>query len=80
METRVVDLSIGGCRIQDHEGLVPGNILAAEIELLEGETPLKIRAAIVRSSQEGSSSLEFLEIGIMEKLLIGRYVAKLKGE
>jgi hypothetical protein len=58
-EGRVLDLSTRGCRIESSIDVQPGASLEIQIEVMEGNPPITIQAAIVRWSKEEQFGLGF---------------------
>ena len=59
-EGSVVDLSIGGCRIESPTDVQPGAALELRIAAIEHEPPIQIQQALVRWSRERQFGLEFV--------------------
>jgi c-di-GMP-binding flagellar brake protein YcgR len=59
-EGSVVDLSIGGCRIESPTDVQPGAALELRIAAIEHEPPIQIHQALVRWSRERQFGLEFV--------------------
>ena len=58
-EGSVVDLSIGGCRIESPTDVQPGASLEVRIAAIEHEPPIQIQQALVRWSRGRQFGLEF---------------------
>ena len=59
-EGSIIDLSIGGCRIESHTDVQPGAALEVRIVAGEHEPPIQIQQAVVRWSRWGQFGLEFV--------------------
>ena len=59
-EGSVVDLSIGGCRIQSPTDVQPGASLEVRIAAIEHEPPILIQQAVVRWNRGRQFGLEFV--------------------
>jgi hypothetical protein len=69
------DLSVGGMRVDRAPNLEPGQILQLAIHVTAGETPLVVRAEIVRDDGERGFALRFCNLSTPAE----RYLAKMVG-
>jgi len=69
------DLSVGGMRVDRAPNLEPGQVLQLAIHVTAGETPLVVRAEIVRDDGERGFALRFRNLGAPAE----RYLAKMVG-
>lgn len=69
------DLSVGGMRVDPAPNLQPGQVLQLAIHVSAGETPLVVRAEIVRDDGERGFALRFCDLSTSAE----RYLAKMVG-
>jgi hypothetical protein len=69
------DLSVGGMRVDRAPNLEPGQVLQLAIHVTAGETPLVVRAEIVRDDGARGFALRFCNLGASAE----RYLAKMVG-
>ncbi len=69
------DLSVGGMRVDRAPNLAPGQVLQLAIHVTAGETPLVVRAEVVRDDGERGFALRFSNLGAPAE----RYLAKMVG-
>ena len=69
------DLSVGGMRVDRAPNLEPGQILQLAIHVTAGETPLVVRAEILRDDGERGFALRFCNLSTPAE----RYLAKMVG-
>jgi len=69
------DLSVGGMRVDRAPNLEPGQLLQLAIHVTAGETPLVVRAEIVRDDGERGFALRFRNLSAPAE----RYLAKMVG-
>jgi hypothetical protein len=69
------DLSVGGMRVDRAPNLQPGQVLQLAIHVSAGETPLVVRAEIVRDDGERGFALRFCDLSNSAE----RYLAKMVG-
>jgi c-di-GMP-binding flagellar brake protein YcgR len=69
-----LDISGGGFRVADAQGLGLGDMLRFTLELGEGENPLQAVAEAVREAGEGAYGMRFVEILERERQRLVRWV------
>jgi hypothetical protein len=69
------DLSVGGMRVDRAPNLEPGHVLQLAIHVTAGETPLVVRAEILRDDGERGFALRFCDLSAPAE----RYLAKMVG-
>ncbi len=69
------DLSVGGMRVDRAANLEPGQLLQLAIHVSAGETPLVVRAEIVRDDGERGFALRFCDLSTSAE----RYLTKMVG-
>lgn len=79
-EGSLVDLSLRGCRIESPTDVRPGAALELRIEVIEGEPPIQVQAAIVRWSRGQQFGLEFEVISSTEWVHLQDIVKQLELE
>lgn len=79
-EGDIVDLSIGGCRIESAVHVQPGVSLEVRIVTIGQESPIQIQQAIVRWKRGGQFGLEFVTMGPSEWTRLQRTVEQIEME
>ena len=79
-EGDIVDLSIGGCRIESAVDVQPGASLEVRIVTTGQESPIQIQQAIVRWKRGREFGLEFVTMGPGEWTRLQRTVEQIEME
>jgi c-di-GMP-binding flagellar brake protein YcgR len=79
-EGDIVDLSIGGCRIESAVDVQPGVSLEVRIVTTGQESPIQIQQAIVRWKRGREFGLEFVTMGPGEWTRLQRTVEQIEME
>jgi hypothetical protein len=79
-EGDIVDLSIGGCRIESAVDVQPGVSLEVRIVTTGQESPIQIQQAIVRWKRGREFGLEFVTMGPGEWARLQRTVEQIEME
>lgn len=75
---RVLDLSVGGCRVKSAAAIFSGEFIGMLIELPGRDMPLAIGLAIVRWSSEQGFGVEFIRMERDQQALLHRLTQKLE--
>ncbi len=70
----MVNVSIRGCKIESHLPAPQGACLHVEFVTADGEPPIEVEGAVVRSALGNSMSLEFLKIRPEEERRLRRVI------
>jgi hypothetical protein len=71
------DLSVGGMRVERAPNLEPGQVLQLAIHVSAGETPLVVRAEVVRDDGERGFALRFCDLSSSAERYLGKMVGAL---
>jgi c-di-GMP-binding flagellar brake protein YcgR len=76
-EGTVTEIALGGCSLEANVVLAIGAKFKMEIHVSDGEPPLVIDQALVRSIRPTGFGIQFMEIQDVEKERLGRLLEKL---
>ncbi|MCH8819210.1 MAG: PilZ domain-containing protein [Acidobacteria bacterium] len=75
-EGRVIDLSVGGCRLSSNTQLKEGTILKLEIRVPDEARTISVEGAIVRTSKPSFVGLQFLRFSGDDQRRLGKVMLK----
>ena len=76
----LIDLSMGGCRVESDARLTPGNALSLRLFISGGEPPIEVERAEVRWVKELVSGVAFITIKEKEQERLRQVIRDLEGE